>query len=81
MPITSVVMCSVRPLPTIVLPAAFTVGGMSVSVPITSGMKPELKALKLSGSGPTEDPPPNSAWHMPRNISMPASVTMKLGMR
>ncbi len=44
-------------------------------------MKPELSALKLSGSGPTEEPPPSSAWHMPRKISMPASVTMKLGIR
>ncbi len=64
-----------------VLPAALTVGGISVSGPITSGMKPELSALKSSGSGPTEAPPPSSAWQMPRKISMPASVTMKLGIR
>ena len=64
-----------------VLPAAFTTGGTIVQVPIRSGMKPELSALKPGGSGPTDEPPPSSAWHMPRNISMPASVTMKLGIR
>ena len=35
-----------------VLPAAFTVGGTMVQVPITSGMKPELSALKLVGKRP-----------------------------
>ena len=50
-------------------------------VPTISGMKPELRALKSSGSGPTEAPPPSSAWQRPRKISMPASVTMKLGIR
>ena len=35
-----------------VLPAALTIGGISVSGPIRSGMKPELSALKPSGSGP-----------------------------
>ena len=52
-----------------------------MTVPIASATKPELSLLKPSGSGPTEEPPPNKAWHMPRKTSMPASVTMKDGMR
>ena len=48
--------------------------------PIISGMKPAESSWNSAGNGPT-DLPARMASDRPLKISMPASVTMKLGMR
>ncbi len=49
-----------------------------VQCPAKFGMKPLASSWKMSGNGPTEAPL-STASVRPRNTSMPASVTMKLG--